>query len=527
MALIVLDGTIVGVALPAIIDDLNLALTEAQWLTSLYAVTFAALLLTCGRLGDRHGRRALFLLGVTIFVAGSLTAAGADDGGELIASRCVQGVGGAMVLPATLSTVNATFRGRDRTLAFGLWGAVMAAAAAIGPLLGGWLTTAASWRWIFLVNLPLGAVILLVGARFVAETRGDQEQTGFDGWGLVGSAVGFGAVIFGLIEGSNLGWLQPTREVGLGPLTWPASAPVSLPLVALLIGTLALGLFLAVERQRLARGHLVILDLSLFGVPTFAWGNLTAVMVAAGEFALLFVLPLYLVYGLDLAIIEAGWVLASMALGAVLAGAAARPLATKLGAPRVVTVGLVLELVSVGVTGVVIAGRPSMALVMVALAVYGLGLGLASAQLTSTVLHDIPLAQSGTASATQSTVRQLGSAFGAALAGTALAASFTLTVPAQLARVAGVSADDAATMIEYMSRTGGAVIGMIRERGTTGFFGPLGPSVADALSVSLAQSSALVAGLAAGFIALGVAGALAVETAARTVQRSKTEANSR
>ncbi|WP_321575526.1 MFS transporter [Oerskovia douganii] len=157
LSMIVLDGTIVGVALPTIIEDLHLDLGDAQWVNASYSVVFAALLLTAGRLGDRLGRRNMLLGGVVVFLAGSLLASQADDAGTLIVARLIQGVGGAFVLPATLSTVNATFRGKDRAVAFGIWGAVISGMAAVGPLLGGWLTTSFTWPWIFLVNLPIGS----------------------------------------------------------------------------------------------------------------------------------------------------------------------------------------------------------------------------------------------------------------------------------------------------------------------------------------------------------------------------------
>ena len=514
LALIILDGTIVGVALPAIVDDLDLALTEAQWVTSLYAVVFAALLLTSGRMGDRFGRRLMFLAGVVVFVGASLTAAGAADAGDLIASRCVQGIGGAMVLPATLATVNAVFRGRERATAFGIWGAVMAGAAAVGPLMGGWLTTSLNWRWIFLLNLPLGLVVLALGARYVPETTGQERSSGFDGWGLVASALGLGLVVFGLIEGSSLGWVRPTQDFTVLGLTWPESAAVSVVPVALVIGALTICLFLGVESHRALRGRSVILDLSLFRVATFAWGNLTAATVAVGEFALLFVLPLYLVFARQLTIMQAGWVMAAMAVGAFVAGSQARRLSARFGAPRVVTAGLLIELIAAAVSALTIASTPEWVLAGL-MAVYGLGLGLAAAQLTSTVLREVPVDQSGTASATQSTVRQLGSALGAALAGTALAIGFTTTVPAHLAQVSGVSADDAVTMIDYMTGTAGGVIAMIRAKGTEGHFGVLGPQVADALSDAFSQSVGGVIWVAAAFIALGVIGALAVETSGR------------
>ncbi|MCA0294676.1 MAG: MFS transporter [Actinobacteria bacterium] len=518
LALIVLDGTVVAVALPSIIDDLDLGLADAQWINSLYAVVFAALLLTSGRLGDRFGRRLVFLIGVSVFAMASLTAAGAQDAGELIASRCVQGLGGALILPATVSSLNATFRGRDRSLAFGLWGAVMAGAAAVGPLLGGWLTTAFGWRWVFLVNLPLALVVVGLAAGFVTETRGEAGH-GFDLGGLVTSGLGLGLVVFGLIEGPDLGWLTPKNEFTLLGLTWPDTAPVSPVPVALVAGAVLTGLFLVLQRHRSSRGRTVILDLSLFAVPTFAWGNLAAAMVAVGEFSLLFGLPLYLVYAMKLSILEAGWVLAAMAIGAFVAGARARSLSARLGAPRVVTVGLAAELVAAVVAALVLPSQPDAWLIAALLAVYGLGLGLASAQLTSTVLRDVPVELSGVASATQSTVRQLGSALGAALAGTVLALGFAVTVPARLALVADVSNDDANTMIDYMTGTAGAVISMIRKKGTHGYFGELGPAVADQLSVAFAQCVGWVLWVAAAFILLGLVGALAVERAAhRTPQ---------
>lgn len=149
LGMIILDGTIVGVALPTIIQDLSLDITQAQWINSIYSVVFAALLLSAGRIGDRLGRKRVFIVGTTTFIIGSLLAALAGSVTPLLLARVVQGVGGAMVLPATLSTVNAVFRGKDRAAAFGVWGATMSGAAAVGPLLGGWLAGSFSWEWIF------------------------------------------------------------------------------------------------------------------------------------------------------------------------------------------------------------------------------------------------------------------------------------------------------------------------------------------------------------------------------------------
>lgn len=417
LGLIVLDGTIVGVALPVIIADLGMSLTGAEWVNSLYSVVFAALLMTAGRLGDRFGRRTLLIIGMAVFVGGSLLAALAGGASTLIAARAVQGLGGAMILPSTLSTVNATFRGKDRAIAFGVWGAVMAGSAALGPLFGGLLTTYATWHWIFLINVPLGVALIVAALLIVPETTGEQTA-GRDIPGPVLAAIGFGAFVFGLIEGANLGWWQPQNVLAIGSWEWGLDAPISPAPVALAVGVIFIAAFIGYEHRRGDRAR--VLDTSLFAIPTFAWGNLTAGLVAVGEFSLVFVLPLYLVIVLGLDTLGAGFVLVAMAGGAFLAGASARHLSASLGPARVVVLGLLLEVIGTAATAVLVGAQYGPGWVAATMAVYGVGVGLASAQVTSVVLADVPVSESGTGSAVQSTVRQIGAALGAALGGTVL-----------------------------------------------------------------------------------------------------------
>lgn len=478
LAMIVIDGTIVSVSMPTIIADLHLDLTDAQWVTSLYAVVFSALLLTTGRLGDRFGRRRLFVVGVVLFVAGSAFAALSTSAATLIWARVVQGIGGAAVLPGTLSTVNALFTGRARAAAFGVWGAVMAGAAAVGPLLGGWLTSSFHWSWIFWVNVPVGVLVLIGALTLVPETRSGIEAPGADVDGLLLSAAGFGMLVFGLIEWTSLSWAKWLVPGALVPLL----------------------LFVAWERHRARIGRSALLDLRLFRVRTFSWGNLTALMVAVGEFGLLFVLPLFLVNVLALDVLTAGLVLAAMAAGAFVSGAAARHLAARLGAATTVILGLVLELIGVGVLAVLLTDHSSLLLIAGLLVVYGIGLGLAAAQLTSTVLSQVPADQSGQGSATQSTVRQVGSALGTAVIGAVLSQGIThqlAGVSGQAGRLAGALRDSA-----------GNLLSRLRDQGDD-------PTVVQTLAAAFTDATRISMAGAAVFLALGLIGAVRVALAAR------------
>ncbi len=507
LGMIVLDGTIVGVALPDIIGDLHLDLTEAQWVSSLYAVLLAALLLSTGKLADRWGRKRLFLIGVAVFVAASAWAASADSGAALISARAAQAVGAALIMPSTLSTVNATFRGRYRAAAFGIWGAVISGAAAIGPLVGGALTQYASWQWVFLVNLPLGAAIFALGVWVVPETRGSGFRRGADVDGALLSAIGFGTLVFTIIEGPDLGWWTPKADFSIGGWVWPKTAAVSIVPVCLAVAVIALTLFVVWERHRERVQRDALLDLSLFRLRTFSWGNLTAATVAVGEFALIFVLPLYLTASVGLTIMQTGLVLAAMAIGAFASGAAARHLAARFGAPGTVMIGLALEVVGVLALTLVVSASASGWLLAVPLVVYGLGLGLASAQLTGTVLRDVPVAVSGQGSATQSTVRQIGSALGTALAGAALSVSLALTLPRALAD-GGVSEPLATQLAETTRVSAGTIITQLRAQGTASSLGAQTDAAVQALASGFAEATRWSLLVAALFLVLGLVGAV-------------------
>ncbi len=513
LGLIVLDGTIVGVALPSIITDLSLNLTDAQWVNSLYAVILAALLLTTGTLADQWGRKRLFIAGVVVFAAGSALAAAAGTAGLLIGSRAIQAVGAAFIMPSTLSTVNAVFRGKYRAAAFGVWGAVISGAAAVGPLTGGALTQWLSWRWIFLVNIPLGIIVVVAALLTVPETRSKKKLPGLDVDGAQLSAIGFGALVFGVIEGPDLGWWTPKRDLSVFGWVWSKEWPVSIVPVAFVVAAIALVLFVVWEKHRERVQRQALLDLGLFTFSTFSWGNLTAAMVAVGEFAIIFVLPLFLINVLGLDVMGAGLVLAAMALGAFVSGAMARHLAARFGSPTTVVIGLALEVAGVAVLALLIGPSTSGWLIALPLVAYGLGLGLASAQLTGTVLQDIPVDVSGQGSATQSTVRQVGSALGTAFAGAPLSAALAVTLPGALTS-AGFTGPQTDSLATATRDSAGSMISVFREQGGPTPVPAQNAAILDALSLGFADATRWAILIASIFLLLGLVGALRLRVAA-------------
>ncbi len=455
-SMIIIDGSLVNVLLPDMVDDLGLNATETQWVNSIYSLFFAALLITIGLLADRFGRRLLFLMGVVVFVVGSLASGTAQDPSFLIAARAVQAVGGAMMLPSSIAVINVLFTGRDRAVAFGLWGAIFAGAAALGPLLGGFLAEYFSWRWAFLVNIPVGAIAALMVLRFVPENKGP-KIAGLDPVGVILSASGLGLIVYGLIEGQQFGWWTAIAEFDLGPISIGVGGLSVVP-IALVAGCVLLLLLVTWERHQSALGKASLLDLSLFRIRRYGFGNVVALVVSLGEFGVLYVLTLWIqaVHGLNP--LETGAILAFLAVGAIVSGGLARKASSLMGPTRVVRLGMILEVVGIlGISFTLGVDRNPWWLV-IALVLYGLGVGFASAQLTNVVLADVPPLKSGQASAVTSTFRQIGTALGTAVIGAVLFTGLGTILSDTLAEEAGISDGDREKIVNEVQSTAGQAI---------------------------------------------------------------------
>ncbi|MCC9054376.1 MFS transporter [Microbacterium sp. F2E] len=458
---------------------------------------FASLLLLFGSLADRVGRRRLLLIGVVLFAGASVAAALAPTGDLLILARLVQGVGGAMMLPSTLSLLNATFRGRERGIAFAVWGSTIGGMAAVGPLLGGWLTTSFSWRWAFGINVPLGIIIIVGVLWAVAESRSEQ-RTGLDSVGAILSVALFGSLVFGLIEGRTLGWWTVDDPFTIGDWTWPWTlSPVP---VAFAIAALALIAFVAWSRRRAREERSTLLDPRLFSIATFRSGNVAALVVALGEFGIILSLPLWLQFVRGFDALQTGLILIALAAGSFVASGFAGASSGKISPVRVVRLGLVAEIVGVIAVGVVVgadAGEHGLwGWLLPALLVYGIGVGLATAQLTGVILQDVPVALSGQGSGTQSTARQVGSALGIAILGTVLFSSTAGILSHSLDERGLEAAQRDQVVSAVVDSSGAAISGLASDPATAEIGG-------DA-KVAFSDATRLAAFTAAGFLVIGL-----------------------
>ncbi len=413
--MLLLDITIVTVALPDIQRALHSTFSDLQWIVDAYALTLAAFLLTAGSLADMYGRRLLYLVGLVIFTAASVLCGFAVNTIMLELSRGLQGIGGAIMFSVSLALLADAFRGRERGVAFGVWGAITGLAVAIGPLLGGILTSGISWRWIFFVNAPIGVVAVVITATRVAESR--LPTAARPDWpGFVLFTGGLASLIYALIQSSRTSF---TDAVVLGCF---AAAAV------------LLCAFVVVE-WRVAHP---MFELSLFRLPTFSGGLVAAFGLSASIFAMLLYLVLYLQDILGYSALGAGVRLTIISGGIMITATIAGRLSSKVPVRLLIGPGLLL----VGVSLLLMRGlgaTSSWTHLIPGMIVGGLAVGLINPPLASTAVGVVPPQRAGMASGINSTFRQVGIATGIALLGSLFASGVTSDLTARANAVPGLS----------------------------------------------------------------------------------------
>ncbi|HEY7660897.1 MAG TPA: MFS transporter [Actinomycetota bacterium] len=421
LAMAMLDNTVVNVALPTISRELGAGVSELQWIVDGYVLAFASLLLTGGIAGDRYGRKRVFLLGLAIFTTASALCGLSQSTEQLIATRAIQGVGAAFLLPGTLSIITVTFPPHERAKAIGLWAGMSALALALGPTVGGLMVEKLGWQSVFFLNVPIGIVAYFVAVRTVRESRSEVTRE-LDIPGLVLGSAGLLFATYGLIEANQLGWSDPL-------------------IVSALVGAAVLfTLFLLYER----RSPKAMLPLGMFKIPAFSAGNTVAFSVSLGMFATFFFMSLYMQLIRNYSAFEAGLRFLPMTAVIIVTAPNAGRYASKHGSRIPMTYGLILA-----GTGLLILSRldvdtPYWVLAPV-FVIMGHGIGSTMAPMTAAVMNAVGPERAGLGSAMTNTSREVGGVFGIALLGTLLTTRLRSTLEPALVAI-GLSPEQASTV---------------------------------------------------------------------------------
>jgi EmrB/QacA subfamily drug resistance transporter len=436
---VVLDASIVNVALPTIGRDLAISQDSLSWVVNAYVLTFGGFLLLGGRLADLLGRRRVFMSGLILFALASLAGGFAESEGALIAARAVQGLGAGILSPAALSIVTTTFRdGSERNKALGAWGAVAGSGGAAGVLLGGILTEYVGWEWVLWVNVPIGIAAALLAPRLILESRSESETRSFDVAGAVSVTAGLSLLVYGLVEAPDAGW-------GSGQTIGLLAAAVAL-----------LGAFVAIERRSVAP----LVPFRIFRLRTLTGANVVGVLTGASLFSMFFFISLYMQNVLGFSAIETGLAYLPLAVSIILSAGIASQLVTKVGFKPILATGMLLIAGGLLWFGQISPGGSFLADVLGPSLVAAVGLGFAFVPQTIAAVSGVDEHEAGLASGLINTSQQVGGALGLAVLSTVAFPQITdAAAEAQSAPTPGMLADGYGDA--FMVGAGIAFLGLI------------------------------------------------------------------
>lgn len=425
LAIIIIDTTLLNVSLKNIINDLHTDLQSIQWVITAYALMLAAFTITGGRLGDLWGRKKMFMLGAIIFALGSFLASSSHRMLTLLMGESIiEGIGAALMMPATASLVVANFHGADRAKAFGVWGGVAGASSAIGPLLGGYLTSHYSWRWGFRINVFVAALVIIGSLLFITDSRDEEHKHTLDWGGVILSALGLLALTYGIIESETYGWWKAKELLTLG------SYQISLGGISIVPYALALGIIFLIgfylwekRMERMGKTPLVYLD--LFKNKQFTAGSITVAILTLGMTGLVFALPIFLQAVQQLDAFHTGLALLPLSGALLVMAPLSGALSRKISPTYLIQAGLVLDLIGMLVLRATLKVDMPVSHLIPGLLIYGSGMGMVMAPISNLTLSAVPMQQAGEASGVNNTLRQVGSTLGAAIIGAAVLTSLT------------------------------------------------------------------------------------------------------
>jgi EmrB/QacA subfamily drug resistance transporter len=470
--MVMLDTTIVNVALPAIQSDLGVELSRLEWIVSAYLVAEAALLLPGGKLADFFGRRRVLLVGLTVFTGASLACGLATSGDMLIVARAVQGAGAALMMPATHSIISASFDEREHGLAYGIWAGVSMLGLALGPLLGGLLVQHADWSWIFFVNVPPGIAALLIGRVVIRESKDTSNEQGLDPIGLVFSAAALFMLVFALIEGHHYGWTSPL-------------------ILGLFLGSaLCLAIFIALEKWQ----KRPMLDLSLFRNRTFSGANVVSMLVMMVMLGVLFFISIYAQTILGFSPVKTGVTFLPMTLIFLLISPIAGILGDRFGFRWPVTFGMTLLGGSLLYLSRIADADATFSDFLPSLLAAGVGMGITSAPVVAAAMSAVPVEKAGISAGVLTSFRSTGGSLGVAVMGSIVTTQLGDLEPGAKGFAATFvgAFQDSLTAAAAIAFTGAAIAALTIRRA------PHAPPVAEPAFVRAHTSAGFVAAAALG-----------------------------
>lgn len=481
LLIIILDTTILNVSLRTIIVDLHTNIQSIQWVITAYSLMLAAFTITGGRLGDLFGRKKMFITGAVLFAMGSfITSIAPNVGIMILGEAIIEGIGAALMMPATTSLLISNYSGRDRQIGFGVWGGIAGAGAALGPVVGGFLTTYYSWRWAFRINLVVAALVIL-GSFLIKEARDTAERPQLDYLGVVLSSLAMFLVVFGLIESSTYGWLAAKQTFVIGSFAFSFLGGVSIVVPSIALGLVTLLLFVLWQRRRERHNQTPLVSLSLFKNTVFVRGALIVAILSLGQAGISFALPVFFQGVLKLSALQTGLAMLPMSLTLLVVSLGSAYVAKFFTPKRIMQVGLLINAVGFFALSMGVGADTSQWALTPGFMLFGLGMGLLFSQASNLTLSAVSVKQSGEASGVNGTLRQLGASLGSAVMGAVLLSTLT----ANLVGGVGASAVIPAALKPAVSQA-------VQTQTSSIEFGS-GSSAAEAASIPVAYASEIAA----------------------------------
>jgi len=416
LAIILIDSTLLNVSLATLVKDLNTDIQSLQWVITAYTLTIAALTITGGRLGDLFGRKKMFVIGAALFAVGSFIASiSTNVSTMIIGESIIEGIGAALMMPATASLLVSKYHGRDRGIAFGIWGGVAAASTAIGPLLGGYLTTYYSWRWGFRINVVVAAILIL-GSFIIKEYRESGIKMKLDFTGVLLSAAGMFSLVYGIIEASTYGWWTAKLPYSLWGQTYKLWG-YSITPFAIGLGLAILTAFLLWERRIERLGKTPLVSLHLFSNRPYLSSVATTAIFALGQAGLIFSIPVFMQAVRGASAFETGLALIPMSITALFMAPLAGFLSHKIAPKFMVQVGLAAFVSGYLIVYLTLNVNTTASDLVIPFVILGLGMGMMMSSISNMTLSAVSPEQAGEASGVNNTMRQVGATLGTAIIG--------------------------------------------------------------------------------------------------------------